>query len=206
MKNYDPKKRSKFITFFYLNNLYGWALSSYLLYGRFKWLKNVDNFDVNSVSEKSPVGYILEVHLEYPHKLHVIHNGYPLAPEKLGITYDMLSDYFKKIADEFEIKLGDLKKLIPHLGTKTNYVLHYRNLQFYMSLGMKLTKIHKVLKFKQSERMEKYIDFNTEKRTNAANSFDFFFFKLMINSVYGKTMENLQNRINFRLVNNEKVF
>ena len=114
--------------------------------------------------------------LEYPDKLHVIHNGYPLAPEKLGITYDMLSDYCKKIADEYEIKLGDLKKLIPHLGTKTNYVLHYRNLQFCMSLGMKLIKIHKVLKFKQSERMEKYIDFDTEKRTNAANSFDFFFF------------------------------
>ena len=61
MKNYDPKKPSKFITYLDMNNLYGWAMSGYLPYGRFKWLKNVDNFDVNSISEKSPIGYILEV-------------------------------------------------------------------------------------------------------------------------------------------------
>ena len=75
----------------------------------------------------------------------------------------MLSDYCKKIADEYEIKVGDVEKLIPNLGNKTNYVLHYRNLQLYLSLGMKLTKIHRVLKFKQSDWMKKYIDFNTEK-------------------------------------------
>ena len=97
-------------------------------------------------------------------------------------------------------------KLIPNLGSKTNYVLYYRNLQLYLSLGMKLTKIHRVLKFKQSDWMKKYIDFNTEKRTNAANSFEKDFFKLMINSVYGKSMENLRKRISFRLVNNEKDF
>ena len=97
-------------------------------------------------------------------------------------------------------------KLIPSLGDKTNYVLHYRNLQLYLSLGMKLTKIHRVLKFKQSDWMKKYIDFNTEKRTNAANSLEKDFFKLMINSVYGKPMENLRKRINVRLVNNEKDF
>ena len=96
--------------------------------------------------------------------------------------------------------------LVPNLGDKTNYVLHYRNLQLYLSLRMKLTKIHRLLKFKQSDWMKKYIDFNTEKRTNAANSFEKDFFKLMINSVYGKTMENLRKRINVRLVNNEKDF
>ena len=134
-------------------------------------------------------------------------NDYPLAPEKLAISYDMLSDYCKNIADEYEIKVGDEKKLIPDLGNKTNYVVHYKNLQLYLSLGMKLTKIHRVLKSKQSDWMNKYIDFNTEKRTNAANSFEKDFLKLMINSVYGKTMENLQNlrkRMNVRLVNNEK--
>ena len=112
----------------------------------------------------------------------------------------------QKITDEFEIKIGDVKKLIPNLGNKTNYVLHYRNLQLYLSLGMKLTKIHRVLKFRQSDWMKKYISFNTEERISATNSFEKDFFKLMINSVYGKTMENLQKRINVRLVNNEKDF
>ena len=115
----------------------------------------------------------------------------------------MLSDYCKKIADEYEIKVGDVKKLIPNLGNKTNYVVHYRNLQLYLSLGMKLTKIHRVLKFKQSVWMKRYINFNTKKRTNTANSFEKYFFKSMINSVYGKTMENSQKIINVRLINNE---
>ena len=75
-------------------------MSDYLPYGGFKWLKNVDNFDVNSVSENKPVGYILEVDLKYLDELHVLHNDYPLAPEKLAIPYDMLSDYYKKIAEE----------------------------------------------------------------------------------------------------------
>ena len=101
--------------------------------------------------------------LQYPDELHLLHNDYPLALEKLVIPYDMLSDYCKKIADEYGIKVGDLKKLIPNLGNKTNYVLHYRNLQLYLPLGKKLTKIHQVLKSKQSEWMKKYIDFNTKK-------------------------------------------
>ena len=94
-----------------------------------------------------------------------MHNDYPLAPEKLAISYDMLSDYRKKIADKYEIKVGDVKKLIPNLGNKTNYVFHYKNLQLCLSLGMKLTKIHRMLKFKQSDLMKKYIDFNIKKRT-----------------------------------------
>ena len=109
---------------------------------------------MGSISEKSSIGYILEVDLEYPDELHALHNDYPLVPEKFAITYDMLSDYCKKIADEYEIKVGDVKKLIPNLGNKTNYVLHYRNLQLYLSLGMKLTKTHRVLKFKQSDWMK----------------------------------------------------
>ena len=76
-----------------MNNLHGWGMSGYLPYGGFKWLKSVDNFGVNSISENSSIGYILEVDLEYPDKLHVLHNDYPLAPEKLGILYNMLSDY-----------------------------------------------------------------------------------------------------------------
>ena len=76
-----------------MDNLYGWAMSGYLPYGGFKWLKNVDGFDLNSISEKSPIGYIIKVDLEYPNELHVLHYDYPLVPEKLAIPYDMLSNY-----------------------------------------------------------------------------------------------------------------
>ena len=133
-----------------------------------------------------------------------MHNDYSLAPEKLEITYDMLSDYCKQIADKHGIKVGGIKKLIPNLCNKSKYVVHCRNLQLYLSIGMKLTKVHRVLKFKQSDWLQKYIDFNTGKRKNAVNIFEKDFFKLMINSVYGKTMENLRKRVNIRLVYNAK--
>ena len=206
MSDYDSNKPSTFITYLDKNNLYGWSMSEYLPYGEFEWLENVDEFDVNSINEKSEIGYFLEVDLEYPNELHELHNDYLLAPEKLVATNDMLSKYCKEIADECDIKVGDLKKIIPNLRNKTKYVFHYKNLQLYLFLGMKLTKIHRVLKFKQSDWMKKYIDFNTEKRKNAANDFEKDFFKLMINSVHGKTMENLRKRINVRFVNNEKDF
>ena len=118
----------------------------------------------------------------------------------------MLSTYCKNVANEYEIKVGDVNKLIPNLGNKPKYVLHYRNLQMYLSLGMKLTKIHRGLHFKQSDWMKKYIDFNREKRKNATNDFEKDFPKLMINPVYGKTIENLRKRINVRLAKNEKDF
>ena len=108
-----------------MNTLYGLAMSSFLPYGRFKWLKNVDRFDINSISEKSPTVYSLEVDLEYLDELHVLHNDYPLAPGKLAIPYDMLSDYCKKSADEYGINVGGVKRLIPNLGNKINYVLHH---------------------------------------------------------------------------------
>ena len=206
MNDYNPEKPSTFITYLDKNNLYGWSMSEYLPYGEFKWLKNVDGLDVMSINEKSETGYFLEVDLEYPDELHDLHNDYPLASEKLVVTNDMLSKYCKEIADKYGIKVGDVKKLIPNLRNKTKYVLYYRNLQLYLSLRMKLTKIHRVLKFKQSDWMKKYIDFNTEKRKHATNDFEKDLFKLMINSLYGKTMENLRERINVRFLNNEKDF
>ena len=130
-----------------------------------------------------------------------MHNDYPLSSEKLAITYDDMLDYCKKVAAKYGITVGDVKKLIRNSGDKTNYVVHLRNLHLYFSLGMKLTKIHRVLKFKQSDWMKK---FYTEKRKNTVNVFEKDFFKLMINSVYGKTMENLIKRISVGLINNEK--
>ena len=105
---------------------------------------------------KGLIGYFLKVDFEYPDELHELHNNYPLAPEKLAVSSDMLSNYCKKITDKYEIKVVDVKKINPHFGNKTNYVVHYRNLQLYLSLGMKLTKIHRMLKFKQSDWMKKY--------------------------------------------------
>ena len=99
IKNYDPTKPSKDISYVDMNNLYGWRMSGYLPYGGFKWLKNVANYDVLSISEKSPIGYILKVDLEYPDELHYLYNDYPLFPEKRAIPYDMSSNYYKKIAD-----------------------------------------------------------------------------------------------------------
>ena len=184
-------------------------MSDCIPYEKSEWVKNVDELDVMSINKKSDVGYFLEIDFEYPnelHELHESHNDYPLTPEKLAVSNNMLSTYYKKIADEYDIKVDNVKKLIPNLRNKTKYVLHYKNLQLYLSLGMKLTKIHRALQFKQSDWMKKYIDFNTEKRKNAANDFEKGFFKLMINSAYGKTIENLRKRINVRLGNNKKGF
>ena len=204
MNDYDPKKQSTFISNLDMNNLYGWAMSEYLPYQGFKWLKNVDKFDVMSINEKSPIGYLLEVDLEYPDELHELHNDYPLAPEKLAVTNDMLSKYCKEIADKYEIKVGDVKKLIPNLGSKTNYVVHYRNLHQYLSLRMKLTKLHRELKFKQSDWIKNMLILTLKKKLMLLMILKKIFFKLIINFVYGKTIENLRKRINVKLVNNEE--
>ena len=168
-------------------------------------VKKGDNSDANLISKQSPIGYILKVDLEYPDELHKLHDYYPLSPEKLAIPYD-LSDYCKKIADKHGIKVGDVKKLISNLGDKTNYVVHYRNLQLYVSLGIKLTKSHKVLKFKQSDGMKIYTDFNPKKGKNLLIVLKKNFFKLMINSAYGKTIENFLQRISVKVVNNGRNF
>ena len=119
-----------------MNNLYGCALSEHLPCGGFKWLKSVDRFDVMSITENSLIGYFLKVELKCPDELHELYNDDPLAPDRLAVSSDMLSNYCKKIAGKYEIKVGNVKKLIPKLGNTTNYVVHYRNLQVYLSLGM----------------------------------------------------------------------
>ena len=112
MKNYDSTKPSKYMEYLDKNKLYGWKMSDYLPYGEFKWLKNVDKFDINSVSENSSIGYIMEVDLKYLDELHVLLNDYPLATEKLASSYDMLSYYCIKIPDKYRIKVGNVEKLI----------------------------------------------------------------------------------------------
>ena len=126
--------------------------------------------------------------------MHEFHNDYPLAPEKLEISHNIMSNYCSSIANEYGIISG-VTKLVPNLGHKSKHVLYYKNLQLYLSSRMKLVSVDRVLKFKQFDWFKKYIDFNTGKRKNAANSFGKDFFKLMNNSTFGKTMEfNKKNK------------
>ena len=148
----------------------------------------------------------MEVDLEYTEKLHKEHKDYPLAPEKIKIQEEMLSPYSLEIKNKYDIKVGSIKKLVPNVMSKKNYVVHYRNLQYYLSLGMKLTKVHRIFEFKQSAWMTPYIDFNTQNRKEATNEADKNLFKLLNNAVYGKTMENMRKRIKVRITTNEKEF
>ena len=144
--------------------------------GEFEWMTDEELNDWGSLS------CMLEVDLEYPKELHNLHNDYALAPEH------------KKMNG------STVKKLIPNLSNKTKYIIHHENLKLYLSLGLKLTKIHRGLKFKESPWLKQYIDLNTDLRKVAKNDFEKDFYKLMNNSVFGKTMENIENRIDVRLV------
>ena len=160
VKCYDSGKESKYLTYLDANNLYIWAMSEYVPYSEFKWLnqKEISRFCLNSIEENNSIGYILEVNLKYPSELNSMHNDYPLAPEKVQISQYMLLKNCINIADEYGIKIGAVNKLVSNLGNKNKYVVHYRNLQLYLSLGMKLTKVHRILKFKQSGWLKKYIE------------------------------------------------
>ena len=206
MREYDEKAPSKYIMYLDANNLYGWAMSQYLPTGGFKWMteKQINKINLAQYNEDSNKGLILEVNLEYPKELHDLHNDYPLAAERVCVNKNMLSGYCKNIQKKFNISTGLVHKLIPTLSDKEKYVLHYRNLQLYLDLGLKVKKVHRVLEFNQSPWLKQYIDFNTQKRTQAKNSFEKDFFKLMNNSVFGKTMENIRKRVDVRLITDEK--
>ena len=206
MSKYDENKPSKYIMYLDANNLYGWAMSQYLPTGGFKWLteKQINKINLAQYTENSNKGLLIEVNLEYPKELHDLHNDYPLAAERVCVNNNMLSKYCKRIAAKYNISTGLVHKLIPTLSNKEKYVLHYRNLQLYLDLGLKINKVHRVLEFNQSPWLKQYINFNTKKRTQAKNSFEKDFFKLMNNSVFGKTMENIRKRVDVRLITDEK--
>ena len=115
-----------------------------------------------------------------------------------------MSDYYLEIANEHNINIGSAKKLVTNLMEKDNYVIYYRNLQQFLELGMKLKKIHRILKFKQSDRIKTYTDFNAQKRKEATNEADKNLLKLLNNAVYVKTMEKMRKRIIIRILKNEK--
>ena len=187
-RGFNKNKPSKYLMYLDANNLYGCAMSEKLPTHGFKWLtggemEKLFNNQVLQVWEKIPC--ILEVDLEYPKELHDLHNDYPLCPERV------------------KCKNG-VEKLIPNLRDKTKYIIHYKNLIQCLKLGMKLKKIHNGIKFVESEWMKPYIEKNTELRAKAKNNFEKDFYKLMNNSVFGKTMENIRNRVDVKLVNTKE--
>ena len=151
-RNYDPDKPSSYIMYLDANNLYGWAMSQPLPYRNFKWVE-ADSV----IPKRKGVGHIYEVDLEYPKELHDLHNDYPCAPEKIKVSDDMLSDYCREIKNKFNISSGNVNKLIPTLNDKKNYVLHEENLKLYLSLGLRLKKVHRVLEFSEKPWLKEYI-------------------------------------------------
>ena len=180
MENYNNEEPTSFIQYLDANNLYGWAMSQPMPTGGFQWVNYTDQ--ILETPAAANHGYILEVDLEYPTSLHAEHNDYPLAPEKLKVEKHWMSPYQRKLIDELSTSF-ECEKLVPNLQPKIRYVLHYRNLQLYLSLGMQLTKVHKVLAFHQTPWMAPYIAKNTELRKLAKNDFEKDFFKLMNNAV-----------------------
>ncbi|GFV34677.1 uncharacterized protein TNCV_1449811 [Trichonephila clavipes] len=164
MNNYDKNKESNYLMYLDANNLYGWAMSQYLPYGSFKW----GSKDVTKISDDSDKGYIIECDLQYPEYLYNLHSDLPLGAE------NRIPDGSKQA------------KLLTTLHDKENYVVHYRVLNQFLQMELKLTKVHRVLEFNQSPWLKKYIDLNTEMRTKATNDFEKDFYKLMNNSVFGK--------------------
>ena len=126
--------------------------------------------------------------------------------EKIKTKSKWLCPYSLENANEFDIKTENIDKLASNLMPKNNYVVHYRNLKYYLSQGLILEKVHKTLEFKQSAWMKPYIDFNTQKRKEATNEADKNLFKVLNNAVYGKTIKNIRKRIKVRIIKNEKDF
>lgn len=172
-------------------------MSQHLPHSDFRWLneQEINQLDIHSVPENSQSGFILEVSLEYPTSLHDVTNDYPLCPEKMHVEDIELSPYSQRLwkhlhgtehKDGFHPKRSKVEKLVLTLNDKDNYVVHYRTLQLYLQLGMKIKQVHKVLQFHQEPYLKPYIDFNTECRKHAKTEFEKDFYKLLNNAIFGE--------------------
>src|SRR3989441_196512 len=210
LPDYYSTQPNKFIMYLDMNNLYGRAVVDPLPVSDFRWLswpemKKLVYIDgIQSVPDDAEIGYALEVDLHYPQHLHDKHNVYPLAPEHLNITADMLSPYSKHLLNKLGKKIPSKNsKLVPNLNDKTKYIVHYRNLKFYLKMGLQITWVHRVIQFKQSRWLKPYIDFNTDKRKEATTDFEKNLYKLCNNAVFGKMCEDLRKRIDVRIVTSQ---
>lgn len=200
MENYNPDLEESSIIYLDANNLYGYAMSTYLPYKNFEWNKDVWNVEkIMNLDNKAEIGYLFEVDLHLPKEKHDYFNNYALCPENISINKNELNEWQQENYNESKIK-----KLCLTLHDKIRYVVNYRYLKLALSLGYKLTHVNRVLQYNQCDFLAKYINKNTELRIKASNDFEKDFYKLMNNSVYGKTMENVRNRINFRLITTEE--
>ena len=210
LPDYKPEEPSSYIMYFDANSLYAAAMSKKLPTHNFTWRPELvaetpEQLDevldlIMTTDFDDDIERIYEVDLEYPPELHDLHNDYPLAPEAMVVDDSMYSEYQQMVAQKINKKILANMKLVPNLQDK-NYILHGQALKLYLQLGLKLTKVHKVLQFEQSDWLQQYISFNIKLRKDAKNNkFESNQSKLMNNSVYGKTMENLRKRMRVDLV------
>jgi hypothetical protein len=206
--NFNKDKPSNYLMYWDANNLYGWAMRQYLPHGNLQFDNTVSLDEILATPDESDTGYFIDCDLRFPKEIHDKLKEYPPCPE--NITPNI--EWFSKSQIEIGEKNGVIKngkynggnKLIPHLFEHKNYVIHYRNLKFVKALGVEIGDIHNVISFKQSAWLAPFIDFNTKKRQEAKNDFEKDFFKLMNNSVYGKTMENVKNRMQLHMTTSKE--
>ncbi|XP_055930792.1 uncharacterized protein LOC129961025 [Argiope bruennichi] len=201
-ETYNHNEPHKYIISVDVNNLYGFSMTANLPFSNFKWLNHeeIDKLDIMSITPDAETGYIMEVDLDYPKNLRDMHDDFPLAVEHLNISYENLSPYQKQALEKNNFKFNcKTKKLTPNLFNKRHYVTHYLNLQFYIKQGLKLKKVHRVMSFRQRDWLKSYVEFNTLKRKESKNEFDKSFFKLMINSFFGRSCMNVRKQIDVKI-------
>ena len=206
-EDYDPSLPPSYISYLDMNNLYRTVMQFSLPICGFRWLSlsEIKELKIMEIDDDAEIGYTLEVDLDYPEHLHDAHNDLPLAPEHFEITPEILSPLANQLLTDLDKKPAKRnKKLVPNLSNKTKYVVHYRNLKFYLQMGLKLKFIHRVIEYKQSKWLAPYIDFNTEKRKEATTDFKNNLYKLSNNTVFGKFCENLRKRQDVKIVTGQK--
>ena len=198
---FDPNSPTTWILYLDMNNLYGGAMIQRLPTGAFIWREVADLESelahLKARTDDDPRGAYYEVDLEYPQAIHDLHNDYPLAPEVGIVANKDLSPWAATIVGD---KRYESRKLLLHFNTRKHYVVDYRALQAYQAQGLVVSKVHRVLEFDQSAWMKPYIQKNTEFRRHAKTDFEKDFYKLLNNSVFGKTMEDVRKRTDIQLV------